>query len=1747
MCLIVASVVVTIAPKDTAEALTNMTQTFDIGDLLVANYETKDKKFDAATVKKLYEMITGQSGATYQDVKNATGKASTSRDSTFFKTTSVNTAQKDLIVTFGGYTWSVMYLSSARNGDPIVSLWLADSSELPVSYQKAPWNGYYDTNNGAYPSNMYGTSKIRAVTLNNGGNYATSVSNLTTAQQDPNHPFAKFTMENEVGSLTEFIARPSEVAWQETETTGDWSIGYDISNNNDAYSVNPPAKPNVLDYTVAPAGVADRATAYTAWKDDYIWLPSFTESGWYEGVYTARGMWNSDAYRRGNAVGVNSWSRSANHDSGYGAALCLTYEGSTCYHIAVSTELAVRPALHLNLRKVEGLLIEPNDQYSFVYAGKQFAMGDVSTADKTWFDSSIININYIDSYNRKDVGKHMIEASIKSDKRARYTFDGTPNIQNNEDDYTRYFYFIITEKEIGVDLTLVDNVPQAKAKSGAVYSDDTGDRAPKFAFTYQDIDSGQTYDEYPTEILGNYKATVKIANKCNYVLDDTYSINFSIEKTRVQQPTISKANREKPYTGSPIPFNLSQTKDIAKIDVKVTPTGSCVNNVVSATAAGTYTVTFSLLDTAKTCWDTAAPDDTDPFTIEIKITQATLAPTITCSDEDASWGVGESLTMTITDNRISGDNIDYYVYYLISGDSTKYDDIDSTKVVTDGSVTVTMPNDLSIGSYTFVVELSKSKNNDNGNYIINGSKKEKPFTIVGGGITVTASSIKWQVNGADIGALTNDKLILTYNGTPFKFGIDDSNLQSMGVKIDTTKGANNGFEGDIEQTGANELYQVKVYLCNYDNTFATWSGSFTLKYEIKKAKYNMDEVKWSYDPAHPLKYTGNLQTITLTNLPSTLTVIDDGYEGNRQRNAKDGYVAVVLGFDNADSNYVKPEFEKPDTYDGNFDWSITWSIAKATLELEWENKQIAGLDFKVPQVKGANAQYVDNAKYKYYKSSGVSVGDPIALGDIQVGESAVRYWVEAVLMDSASQNYEISGSTKMKSFRVGSDFDKVVVELDTSSFIYDGSSHGGELKVTSGAIDISNIIAEYYKDSVSDANKLPSAPTDVGNYIVVLSLSEQAEDDGYALGKTQLTYTIGQASVKAEWDTSGQIPVIAGLDDTLKEVVGYVYYDEQGNELADGAELEVGKKYKVKAIIQGSHAGNYKFVAEDGSDLPNLAETQPQDFTVTENPNGGNHGGNVGIGSGDSGEVDNSGNQGGGNGNSALDELLAKLKEMPLWQIIAGVISAILTIVFLSKTASYDAKRKKFNKKADKLGSGVYAAAPFLGLATSIWTAIACVLIGLAVVSFVMMLIAKSRCNKAEEEYEESLEEYQRNKADLDERKRDESMRMMLMGMMGGNGGQQGFAYAGQPPFGLEDMRGMINEAVTAMLPGVQQAIPQQASGNDELVEKLLEKTAKNEDTIQKLMKKIAEQPTEKVIEREVAASNVSDEVIKKLVKNQELLMKRIGEQPVETVIAREVAVANANDETIKSLIEGQKAIMQQLAELSANQNTQPQVVEKVIEKEVPVEKIVEKVVEVPVEVEKIVEKEVVKEVPVEVEKIVEKEVKVEVPVEVEKIVEKEVVKEVKVEVPVAVPTPSKPKKEVAPRLTLDEAYTLLSKQQQKYFDGLRQYALSKPNSKEKKSTYFTVFGQSTVNPLMKLTIKKDTVVALFKMEDEYMKDIRRDATGDGTKIKVKETEVIISDAQACKAAKNMIDLREDQIERYQDLLKEQRAMKNKK
>ncbi|MBD5100211.1 MAG: hypothetical protein HDT29_02845 [Clostridiales bacterium] len=844
--------------------------------------------------------------------------------------------------------------------------------------------------------------------------------------------------------------------------------------------------------------------------------------------------------------------------------------------------------------------------------------------------------------------------------------------------------------------------------------------------------------------------------------------------------------------------------------------------------------------------------------------------------------------------------------------------------------------------------------------------------------------------------------------------------------------------------------------------------------------------------------------------------------------------------------------------------TINFEIKKVTVTIEdntatdlYYNKGEQGLDLAVTGLA------LDDIQITYYKSNGEEIeGKPINAG---------KYYAVLSLDDELAKNYDLDNARFDLTIR------KVVLTVTTTTdkITYDGQMHEVEFSVKEKAsgldFDKDNVIVTYYKDSVLTENRLvDELPTNARKYVVVYSLKDDVAVN-YEIEDNQAEFEIEKIKIKAIWNTSENIPVISNLDDALKGVVGYVYYDEDGNQLEEGATLEVGKSYKVKAILAGESASNYEFVTEDGQVILGevaVAENLEKGFTITASSSGGSLGGITG---GDGEE--NPGDHEKPGASFDFGKIGEYIKEY--WQLIASVISILLMLIFISKTIGYESKRKANKKTIEKKYSTFYGITLF-GLTTMTWNLIACVLMGGALVTFIIMLIAKSKYKKSNVEVEDAKEEY--------EHKKQEDMYMRMTGGMNGgmSGGMgmngQGVAYAPQPQFAIEDMRGMINEAMMNMLPSVTQYIPQQASSNDEIIQQLVEQNAQNEErirqlteqnesvmrnfaqehealmqkfaeqqketvneeVIEKLVEKLAKQQAlEKEAEKEAAATVVNEEIIKSLIEGQKAIMEKLSQQNEEKQTVT-VVEKDSKDEKIEMLMRNQEMLMKQIVVLTANKNSDKQVVMPYMPQ--PTERVVEKIVEkpVPVPVEKIVEKEVKVEVPVE--KIVEKEVvkEVPVPVEVEKIVEVEKV------VPMPVEKPAPKAKAPAQRLTLDEAYAKLSATQKKIFDTLKAYALTKDKCKEKKSTYFTVLGQSTVNPLVKLTIKKNTTVALFKMEDEYMKDIRRGASSDGTKVKVKETEVVVGDNQALATAKDMIDLREDQIERYNDYLKEQRSLRKK-
>ncbi|MDE5549117.1 MAG: hypothetical protein K2J13_02570, partial [Clostridia bacterium] len=372
------------------------------------------------------------------------------------------------------------------------------------------------------------------------------------------------------------------------------------------------------------------------------------------------------------------------------------------------------------------------------------------------------------------------------------------------------------------------------------------------------------------------------------------------------------------------------------------------------------------------------------------------------------------------------------------------------------------------------------------------------------------------------------------------------------------------------------------------------------------------------------------------------------------------------------------------------------------------------------------------------------------------------------------------------------------------------------------------------------------------------------------------------------------------------------------NPLDDNAQLEAGKSYKVKAIFLDDNAKNYEFVTEDGQAiLGEVAEAEnlEKSFTITASNSGGSLGG-----------VNGENPPATGFDFNKIGELFKEY-----WQLIASVISIILMLIFITKTIGYENKRKQNKKTIDKKYSTFYGITLF-GLTTMTWTLIACVLMGGALLTFIIMLVAKSKYKKSNEEVEDAKSEYEQAK----EKKKEDEMRMMLMGMMGGNSsGGQGFAF--QQGVSADEMRLMLNDAVNNMLPNVTQYLPQEASYNDELIQQLIDQNTQNEEHIRQLteqnemvMRNLA-QEQEMLMQRfeEQSQANVNEEVMEKLVE------KLSKQQAVALEAEREVAAVNANDEIIKSLIEGQKAIMEKLSQQDDDKKTI-----KVVEKHSKDEKI---------------------------------------------------------------------------------------------------------------------------------------------------------------------------------------------------------------
>ena len=132
-------------------------------------------------------------------------------------------------------------------------------------------------------------------------------------------------------------------------------------------------------------------------------------------------------------------------------------------------------------------------------------------------------------------------------------------------------------------------------------------------------------------------------------------------------------------------------------------------------------------------------------------------------------------------------------------------------------------------------------------------------------------------------------------------------------------------------------------------------------------------------------------------------------------------------------------------------------------------------------------------------------------------------------------------------------------------------------------------------------------------------------------------------------------------------------------------------------------------------------------------------------------------------------------------------------------------------------------------------------------------------------------------------------------------------------------------------------------------------------------------------------------------------------------------------------------------------------------------------------------------------------------------------------------------------RLDIKDSILLLSDDQKRYIFGLRDYAIERSGEKPSFAKYHLTVGKGT-KQVIKLSVKDGEVMAYFRIEDERLRTIRRNAKENDAEIKIKETEMAVDGESAYEMAKDLIDLRvtqiEENLEYRKQLLREKRKAK---
>jgi len=1392
------------SPKAEAAKITTADADFIEEILITGDGTGRDGNvFDGARLKELYAKITGDKGATFEDVKKLAEKpAASTQASVGGMTTGINASdfytnnKNAIIVKIGGMDWIATALTTDRSGDNVVlSLLRVDATDTDIDKCLwANWESQSMNSSMPHPAIEYSTSLARSVLLNGytmtdgdgkDGNaievkYSQNSSG-TLLSIDPNadYQYDVFTNASAADSITDFIVKPKNVAYQETQNLGavlSYSTG-----PNDAYGTP---------YKAAFSSLVSHVTTvstYTDWKYDYLWLPSYSEMGTSRTV----GVWGMNAAERSSDV--YTWTRTGAVNSNWRLST-YTASGVQDADYINRTKRGVRPAFHLNLTKAEdksATVLEVPTMVSSIYNG---SVQDLTNTKADWYNAafanpSVMKVEYFDKDGVKSAvprvaGTYTVKCTIVDADRKTTWASGSAT------DFMRSCKFVISPKPIQVSLDLDSGgLPTASATDMSDICDiDKPLPSDFFGFRYNSTGATPSYNDVvlPTSV-GTYEATATISNP-NYTTKDTYKIPFSINVRRVKMPTFMSGDSQV-YNGTDRSFVLQYDTDEIKISVpdrfvgKYTITG---NSFVRAKRAGEYAVKVELINPDETLWEDQ-PNNRErelKFTINpAQIVIDIIPDGGTPNKISVGYGEKKKVSVDVIQKPIVGDTsnidiiaklgtIEFPVFTGLTIDENS--SILNCELATDA---------LPEGSWEFKA-LS-----DNSDYTVVIDNSQLLLEVVP---PSTGSALSWRVmqSGMVIDRVNAEleDVDITYSK---KIAYDGKTYtivarEPRGYRIDTSYN-DNGFVRGYKDASGSDAGQYVTYVRLLDENLNP--VEYIFRWEIVKAKFDLSDVKWLYDGKLPYSKDGTKITLDPKTMPDGLIAQYSGSDTGMS--VKDsGTVSVKFSLDEAfKNNYELPVENDADSYeydgDGDFEWSKQWIVEPAVIKMSWELKDLTDANGKIYRAQVLTDGIAEEViEYTYYETdSNGKILDPNApLKSIAVVDKEVKYYKALPSIKSGfAGNYvleTLSDPDKYYSgfFAVGNQLTQVQIQAEGLELEYKGKPIDLRIKVLTGSLPSSAFEIKYFDGYTA----LSGAPVEVGKYRAQVSLKNSYMGTHYISGDYTFEIEIVKSKINVDWNKQ-TLPYALNLKYGQINGVSYEFTDTDGNPMTF-VNLKAGETYKVRAVIKDSQLKNYIFA--DGTMV-----TAWEEFTATDNmidPNDPTHPIYPTTDPDDKDPddpVDPGKPDDDKKGGLSFDSVSEFLRDW--WQVIASGISIVLIVVFLAKTASYENRRKKAVKKGEKFTTGVYAATGLFGLTMTSWTVIASCLMVAAVASFVIMLIAKSRCIKAEETLEESKEEYNNNllekkkeeenmRREDEMRRRDEEMKMMFMHMMGGAGANMG-------------------------------------------------------------------------------------------------------------------------------------------------------------------------------------------------------------------------------------------------------------------------------------------------------------------------------------------------------------------------------------